>query len=81
MRTMTTKIPDELKARVDKHPQVNWSEIMRAAIIRKLTEEERRARQRNAGDIAAAIRLMDSLRRETKGDSTEELRQWRELRK
>lgn len=81
MGTMTTKIPDEVKARVDKHPQVNWSEVMRAAIISKLAEEELKARQRNAGEVARSITLMDSLRRGSTGNSTEDLRRWRDQRR
>jgi hypothetical protein len=78
MAVMSTKIPDDLKARVDHFPHINWSEVMRSAILEKLLEEERKEFHRDPKLISQAIEEMDILRRKTSGNSTEELRKWRE---
>lgn len=63
-----------------KLPHVNWSEVIREAIQRKLREEERR-RELDPHRLQEAARLSDSVRRRIPGwDSTEEIRRWREKR-
>ena len=60
---------------------MNWSEVVRGAIRDKIREEERR-RERDAAEVAEALRLMDSIRRPHSGfDGTEEIRKWRDLRR
>jgi predicted transcriptional regulator len=78
MAVMSTKIPDDLKARVDHFPHINWSEVMRSAILEKLIQEEQKEFHRDPKIIAESIKEMDSLRRKATGNSTEELRKWRE---
>jgi predicted transcriptional regulator len=78
MAVMSTKIPDDLKARVDRFPHINWSEIMRSAILEKLIQEEQKEFHRDPLQIDLAITEMDALRRKAAGNSTEELRKWRE---
>ena len=36
MATITISIPDELKAKLEKHPEVNWTEIIRRIFIKKI---------------------------------------------
>jgi len=39
---MTVSVPDELLERLRKsHPEINWSEIVRSAIIKKVERLER----------------------------------------
>lgn len=78
MAVMSTKIPDDLKARVDRFPHINWSEVMRSAILEKLIQEEQKEFYRDSKIIAESIKKMDSLRRKANGNTTEELRKWRE---
>ena len=40
MVSMTLAIPDEMKAEMDEHPEINWSEVARQSIDRKLAELE-----------------------------------------
>jgi len=40
MVSMTLSIPDEMKAEMDEHPEINWSEVARQSIDRKLAELE-----------------------------------------
>ena len=41
MPRITLSIPDKLKKRLDKHPEVNWAEIFSSA-IRKRVEQLKR---------------------------------------
>jgi hypothetical protein len=36
MPTITVNVDDELKERMDKHPEINWSEVTRQAIQEKI---------------------------------------------
>jgi predicted lactoylglutathione lyase len=36
MPTLTVNIDDELKERMEKHPEINWSEVTRQAIQEKI---------------------------------------------
>lgn len=41
MVNMTIAVPQELKDHLDKHPEMNWSEVARQAWIAKLTNLEK----------------------------------------
>jgi predicted CopG family antitoxin len=36
MPTITVNVDDDLKERMDKHPEINWSEVTRQAIEEKI---------------------------------------------
>jgi len=38
MATITLSIPNELKERLDKHPEIKWSEVFRSMIIQKVSQ-------------------------------------------
>lgn len=38
MPTVTLSLPEDLKKAMDECPEINWSEVARAAIRKKLTE-------------------------------------------
>lgn len=38
MVSVTLSVPDEMKAEMDEHPEINWSEVARQSIERKLAE-------------------------------------------
>jgi len=40
MANMTISVPDELKAMLDRHPEMNWSEVARQAWRRKAEQLE-----------------------------------------
>ena len=80
MPTMSTKIPENLKKRIEKLTHINWSEVMRAAILKRAEDEEKRIIDRNHKIIEQSSQLMDQLRRKAQGNTTEELRAWREIR-
>lgn len=41
MPTITVRVDEELKERMDRHPEINWSEVTRQAITEKATGLER----------------------------------------
>ncbi len=80
MPTMSTKIPENLKKRIEKLTHINWSEVMRSAILKRAEEEEKRIMDRNRKIIEQSSQKMDQLRRKAQENTTKELRAWREIR-
>ena len=76
----TVRIPKEIRVKMRKYFHINWSEVIRRAIIQKIEEEERKE------DVRKAIQIMDSIRlkalKEQEAakdyDSSEVIRYWRE---
>ncbi len=40
MPTVTVSVDEQLKRRMEKHPEINWSEVTRQAIEEKISELE-----------------------------------------
>ena len=38
MAEVTIRIPDELKKKIDEHPEINWLEVFRKMVIRKVEQ-------------------------------------------
>ena len=77
---VSARIDEETRRRMRRLPKVNWSEVIRGAIVEKIREEERR-REVDPRDLREAVKITDSLRAKSEGwDSTEEIRRWRERR-
>ena len=36
MATITVSVPEELKAKLDGHPEINWAEILRRAFAKRV---------------------------------------------
>ncbi len=75
MSTITVRIDPEIKRRMKKYSYINWSEVVRKAILEKLKEEEKK-------NIAEALLINEKLRRRAPEgwDSTEVIRSWRRKR-
>ncbi|MEM4531882.1 MAG: type II toxin-antitoxin system ParD family antitoxin [Thermofilaceae archaeon] len=75
MAVVSVRVSDELKRRMEKLRHVNWSEVLRQAIVRILEEEEGR-------NLALAVLLNEKIRKKAPEgwDSTEFLRRWRDGR-
>jgi len=73
MGAVTVRVPEETKREMEKLKHVNWSEVMRKAII----EEVRREKMRSAA------RRIEELRAKSKAkwDSVSVIREWRERRR
>ncbi len=75
MAVVTVRVDEETKRRMEELGEINWSEVLRDGIRRKLKEEEGR-------NLARAVVLNDRLQRPApKGwDTVRALRDWREHR-
>jgi hypothetical protein len=80
VNVVSARVDDETRRRMRRLPKVNWSEVIREAIVEKIRKEERR-REVDPRGLREAVRITDSLRAPAEGwDSTEEIRRWRERR-
>lgn len=79
MATVSVRVPDEIKERMEEHDEINWS-----AIIRENIEEEiERLDARSIGHaVATSERLSHSIDAEevAEKNSAEIIREWREKR-
>jgi len=75
MTTITIRISSEVKKLMKKYRYINWSEVVREAILNKIHEEERK-------NLAEALLINEKLRRSApkNWDSTEVIKKWRRLR-
>jgi len=77
---VSCRVDEETKRRMERLRYVNWSEVMRRAILRKIEEESKR--EVDPELVEEAIRIMDEVRRPVRGyNGTEEIRRWREERR
>jgi len=72
---VSVRVSEEIKRRMDRLKHINWSEVIRRAIIKVLEEEEGR-------NLAKALLINERIRKKApKGwDSTELIRFWRDHR-
>ena len=75
MTTVTVRVPREIRELMKKYRNVNWSEVVREAILKKIREESER-------NLAEAVLLNEKLRRKAPegGDSVKVIRNWRRKR-
>jgi len=79
MATVSLRVPDELKERMDAHGEINWSAVLRASI----EEEVERLESRSIGHaVATSERLSNGVdEAEVAEENTAEtIREWRERR-
>jgi hypothetical protein len=83
VEVVSAKVDDDTRRRMRSLPDINWSEVIRQAILNKIEEEEARRVQVNREKIEKAAKETDALRTPSKSgwDSTEEIRKWREARR
>lgn len=79
MATVSFRVPDDLKARMDEHPEVNWSAVLREQIARELDELGER-------NLARAVLVSEHLSAAVDPAAAEEadvagaVREWRDRR-
>lgn len=79
MATVSLRVSDDLKKKMDEHDEVNWSAVIRANI----EEEIVRLESRSIGHaVATSERLSNQIDKgETKDENTAEtIREWRDER-
>lgn len=85
MAIVTVRVEDKLKSKMEKLRHVNWSEVIRSAIARRISVEESLTAQRSidVSLLRKALKDQDRLRAKSSEvwSGVEEIRKWRELRK
>lgn len=79
MATVSLRVPDDLKEKMDEHGEINWSAVIRANI----EEEIERLESRSIGHaVATSERLSGEIdEAEVKDENTAEtIREWRDNR-
>ena len=86
MPTVTIRIPEDLRRRMSQVKGVNWSDVVRRAILGRLVIEER-LRGKDWGAVRKAASEADELRMKLEArygkcdyDSAETIRRWRDSR-
>lgn len=51
MATFTVSIPDDLKKRLDAHPEINWAEFLKQKFEIRIKEFKKFEELKNAGKI------------------------------
>ena len=75
------RLDRELKRKMDELKHVNWSEVVRAAIRKKVEEELAKMRGVDRERVKRAHERLAELRRRVEGwSSVTEIRKWRESR-
>lgn len=79
MTTVSLRVPDDLKKKMDEHGEINWSAILRSNI----EEEIERLEARNIGHaVATSERLSNEIDQEDvqTENTAETIREWRDKR-
>src|SRR2546428_13054655 len=84
MEVVSVKVDPATKKRMAKFRDINWSEVLREAIRRRLELEERLRSPIDRRRASEAARRMDEFRSligPSAYNSTKEIRRWRDLRR
>jgi len=75
------RIDRKIKRKMDELKHINWSEIVRRAIIEAIRREEAKNRKKDLTKVRRAALRSERLSRKVDGwSSVEEIRRWRERR-
>lgn len=81
MQVVSVKVDPEMKRRMSRLRDINWSEVIREAIRQRLELEERLRKPIDRRRALEAVRHMDEFRErvgKSDFDSTREIRKWRD---
>lgn len=82
MGIISVRIDEETRQKMKKLSHLNWSEIIRQAILQKIKEEESKKRRLDPKVLKEAMEITDRIRRPSLSwSSVEEIRKWREMRR
>lgn len=84
MSVVSFKIDPKLKKKMQQYKDINWSEVLREAVERRIKIEEEL--RNHEIDLALAIKAsaeIDKFRKKSSGNwnGAEEIRKWREIRR
>jgi predicted transcriptional regulator len=82
MKVVSFKVEDDTKKRMDSIRDINWSEVLRRSVDRRLEAEEALTKGIDRKRALKAAMGMDRLRKATSGrwSGSEEIRKWRQRR-
>jgi transcriptional regulator of met regulon len=82
MGVISVRIDERTRRKMKRLSHLNWSEVIRQAIMQKIKEEENRKRNLDPKTLKEAAEITDKIRKPSPSwSSTEEIRKWRDLRK
>jgi hypothetical protein len=84
MNVVSFKIDSELKKKMKKYKDINWSEVLREAVERRIRiEEELRGHNLDLSRAIKASNEIDKIREKTSGNwqGAEEIWKWRKIRR
>ena len=83
MKVVSVKVDEGTKSRMEPVPDVNWSEVLRAAIRVRLEAEEDLRKDLDPRRALRAAKGMDAIRARMSGrwSGSKEIRRWRDLRR
>jgi len=79
MPTVSVRVPNEIKERMERHDEINWSAVLREVIEAELDEIES---HNLANAVATSERLSQAIDETdvTEQNSAETIREWRDRR-
>ena len=84
MSVVSFKVDSKLKKKMQQYKDINWSEVLREAVERRIKiEEELRNHEIDLPLAIKASAEIDKLRKKSSGtwNGAEEIQKWREIRK
>ena len=78
MEIITARIDRATKEKMKKLSYINWSDVIRETVIKKIQEEEAKEQVIDKSAIQEGMVIASTVRKSNKGwNSTEEIRKWR----
>lgn len=81
MEVVSVKVDKQIKDKMRRLSNVNWSEVIREALVKKIQQELSRTRTVDRKSLLEASSIADRMRKASAHwNSTEEIRKWRQTR-
>ena len=82
MEIITARIDKETKEKMKKFSYINWSDVIRESVLKRLRDEESKERVIDKEAVAEGITKAAMIRKSSIGwNSTEEIRKWRDIKR
>ncbi|MHB1440710.1 MAG: hypothetical protein ACYCSO_06775 [Cuniculiplasma sp.] len=82
MEIITARIDKETKEKMKKFSYINWSDVIRESVLKRLKDEESKERVIDKEAVAEGITKAAMIRKSSIGwNSTEEIRKWRDIKR
>jgi hypothetical protein len=79
---INARIDKETKEKMKKFSYINWSDVIRESVLKRLRDEESREHVIDKEAVAEGIAKAAMIRKSSIGwNSTEEIRKWRDIKR